>query len=76
MLPLIVFLPFIGALLVPLAATRAGLRPALAASLTAGLALILLIVQMPAVYSGQVLIDSHGCEVVDPVWALLDHHLA
>lgn len=60
MLPLLVCLPFIGALLVPLAAKQAGMRPALAAGLTAGLALILLATQMSAVYSGQVVIDSHA----------------
>ncbi|MCG6862463.1 MAG: monovalent cation/H+ antiporter subunit A [Chromatiaceae bacterium] len=58
MLPLIVCLPFIGAMLIPLAARSPGMRPALAASLTAGLALVLLITEMPAAYSGQLLIHS------------------
>jgi len=60
MLPLIVCLPFLGALIVPLAAERFGMRPAFTASLTAGLALALLITQMAPIYAGQVLIDSHG----------------
>ena len=59
MLPLIVCLPFLGALLVPVAARQFGTKPALTASLAAGLALILLITQMPPIYDGQVLIDSH-----------------
>lgn len=59
MLPLIVCLPFIGALVVPLAAARLGIRPALTASLTAGLALILLITQMAPIYAGELLINSH-----------------
>jgi multicomponent K+:H+ antiporter subunit A len=59
MLPLIVCVPFIGALLVPLITKWLGLRPALTASLAAGLALTLLIPQMPAVYSHQLLIESH-----------------
>ncbi len=59
MLPLIVCLPFLGALLVPVAARQFGTKPALTASLAAGLALILLITQMPPVYDGRVLIDSH-----------------
>lgn len=59
MLPLIVCVPFIGAVLVPLAASRAGLRPALTAGLTAALALALLIPEMPAVYEGAALIDRH-----------------
>jgi hypothetical protein len=58
-MPLIVCLPLAGASLVPIAAERFGVRPALTANLTARLALILLIAQMLAVYSGQVLIDSH-----------------
>lgn len=60
MLPLIVALPFIGAFVVPFAAARLGMRPALTASLAAGLALVLLIARMPPIYAGQVLIDSHG----------------
>jgi len=60
MLPLIVSLPFIGAFVVPLAAARLGMRPALTASLAAGLALVLLITLMPPIYAGEVLIDSHG----------------
>ncbi len=59
MLPLIVCLPFLGALLVPVAARQFGTKPALTASLAAGLALILLITQMPPIYDGRVLIDSH-----------------
>jgi multicomponent K+:H+ antiporter subunit A len=59
MLPLIVCAPFIGALLTPLAAKRLGMRPALTASLAAGLALILLATLMPGVYAGQVLVEDH-----------------
>lgn len=59
MLALIVCLPFLGALLVPLAAARFGMRPALTASIAAGLALILLIGQIPPVYADQVLIQAH-----------------
>jgi multicomponent K+:H+ antiporter subunit A len=59
MLPLIVCLPFLGALLVPFATQRFGARPALSAGLTAALALALLLPQMPAVYEGTVLIDRH-----------------
>jgi len=59
MLPLIVCLPFIGVLLVPFASRKLRVRPALTANLTAGLALLLLIPQMPAVYNGAVLIDRH-----------------
>jgi multicomponent K+:H+ antiporter subunit A len=60
MLPLIVSLPFLGALLIPLAAKRFGTRPALAAGFAAGLALVLLAAQMSPIYAGQVLIYSHG----------------
>jgi multicomponent K+:H+ antiporter subunit A len=59
MLPLIVCVPFVGALLLPLAVRWLRLLPASVAGATAGLALILLITRMPAVYSGQVLIESH-----------------
>jgi hypothetical protein len=30
----------------------------------------------PGTHGAPLLIDSHGCEVADPVWALLDHTLA
>jgi multicomponent K+:H+ antiporter subunit A len=59
MLPLIVSLPFLGALLVPLLWRRFGVRPALTASAGALLALLLLLPHMPAVYDGAVLIDRH-----------------
>jgi multicomponent K+:H+ antiporter subunit A len=59
MLPLIVCTPFLGALFVPLAAKSPGVRPAFAAIPVTGLALILLITQMPPVYTGQVLIETH-----------------
>ena len=59
MLSLIVSAPFIGALLVPLLSHRAGVRPALSASLTAALALGLLFPLLPAVYGGEVLIERY-----------------
>jgi multicomponent K+:H+ antiporter subunit A len=60
MLPLIVCIPFIGALVVPLAARHLAARPAWIASLTAAAALALLMPQMPTVYGGEVLIERHA----------------
>jgi multicomponent K+:H+ antiporter subunit A len=59
MLPLIVCLPFLGALLVPFAAIRLGVRPALVASAVAASAFALLLPQVSAVYSGTVSIDRY-----------------
>jgi multicomponent K+:H+ antiporter subunit A len=59
MLPLMVCVPFLGAVLVPLLSRRGGLPPALTASLAAAAALVLLFSQMPSVYGGDALIDRY-----------------
>jgi len=59
MLPLIVCVPFLGALILSFASRMPGAKPALTAGLFTALALALLVPRMPAVYEGAVLIDRH-----------------